>query len=787
MRPLNRKLFRDLNQMKGQMIAVAMVMLCGLAVMIMARSLILSLETSRDDYYVSHRFADVFSDLTRAPNALRARLAEISGVAVVETRVTGALVLDLPGMAEPADGLIVSLPEDRPQRLNRLYLRMGRRPEIGSRNQVVASEAFADAHGFRPGDAIEATIYGSRERLHIVGIALSPEFVFESRAGEIVPDPRRFGVFWMNERALADALDMRGAFNNVTVDLAPGADPRAVMADIDRLLAPYGGRQAYDRDDQHSARLVEDELQGLRIGAIAFPILFLSISAFMTSAALTRLIRLQREQIAQLKAFGYASGEVGLHYFKYALVVVAIATVAGGVLGFWLGGQMVQIYHRFYRFPELIFHPDWSALLIALAAGAGATIGGVFGAVRQAMNLPPAEGMRPEPPAEFKPSLLERIGLQRLVPAAFRMALRNIERKPCQAFFTVLGLTFAAAIPIVPGTFRDGIAYLMDFQWSIAQRQDVTVHLIEPGSAAALSSLRHLPGVLDVEPFRAVPARIRHGHITRRVAVTGMPREQRLNRLLDQQGRPAELPLTGLLLSEELARILQVAPGDRLRVEVQEGRRPVLETTVAGTITDFAGVGAYMEINDLRRLMHEGGTISGAHMTVDRLHWEHFLTEVKKAPRIGALSITQASRAAFEEMMGEMMDTVQMIYFGFAVIVAFGVVYNGARIALSERSRDLATLRVIGFTHRETAAVLIGELALLTLIAIPLGLLLGTELARLIVNVSGTETIRLPLVLTTRTYVTAVLIVVLSSGLSFAVVGRRIRNLDLLSVLKARE
>ena len=787
MSPLDRKLFRDLSRMKGQMAAVAMVMVCGLAVMIMARSLILSLETSRDDYYASHRFADLFSDLKRAPNPLRDRLSEISGVAVVETRVTGALVLDIPGMAEPADGMILSLPENRSQQLNLVYLRMGRLPEIGSRNEIVASEAFANAHGFRPGDVIDATIYGSREQMHIVGIGMSPEFVFESRVGEIIPDSRRFGVFWMNERALADAFNMRGAFNNVALALAPGADARAVMADVDRLLAPYGGRQAYDRGDHPSASLVEDELQGLRIGSIAFPVLFLSIAAFMTSAALTRLIRLQREQIAQLKAFGYSSREVGFHYFKYALVVVAVATVAGGAFGFWLGVQMVEIYHQFFRFPRLVFHPDWSALFIALAAGATATIAGVSGAVRQAMNLPPAEGMRPEPPADFKPSVLERVGLQKLVSPAFRMALRNIERKPWQAFFTVFGLTLAAAIPIVPGTFRDGISYLMDFQWSIAQRQDVTVHLIEPGSAGALSSLRNLPGVMETEPFRIVPAQVQHGHITRRVAVTGLQRDLRLNRLLDHQGRPAELPLTGLLLSEELARVLQVVPGEVLRVEVQEGRRPVLETKVAGTITDFSGVGAYMEINDLRRLMREGNTISGAHMTVDPLHWERFLEAVKDSPRIGSLSITRASRVAFEKMMADMMDTIQVVYFGFAVIVAFGVVYNGARIALSERSRDLATLRVVGFTNRETAAVLIGELVILTLIAIPLGLLLGTELARLIVEVSGTETVRLPLVLTSRTYVTAVLIVLFSSGLSFVVVGRRIRNLDLIGVLKARE
>ncbi|MFZ7126162.1 MAG: ABC transporter permease [Desulfobacterales bacterium] len=787
MRPINLKLFRDIGGMKGQMSAVGLVMVCGLAVMIMARSLILSLESTRDAYYRDHRFADVFCDLKRAPNAIRSRLAEIPGAAVVETRVVGALVLDLPGIPEPADGTIVSIPDDRPQQLHLPYIRTGRLPGTGSTNEVLASEAFADAHGFKPGDTIDATLYGSRERLRIVGIALSPEFVFESRSGEVVPDPERFGVFWMNERELADAFDLSGAFNNVLIDLAPGADTRAVLAEVDRLLEPYGGRVAYDRADHASARLVDDELKGLRVSAVAFPSIFLSIAAFMTSAALTRLIRLQREQIAQLKAFGYSTGEVGLHYLKFALVIVAAATLAGTIVGLWLGVQVVDIYHQFYRFPSLRFQPDWTAMFLALAASAAAAFLGVFGAVRQAMRLPAAEGMRPEAPAEFKPSAFERLGLRKLASPAFRMALRNIERKPWQAFFTAMGLAFATAIPIVPGSVRDGIVYLMDFQWRVAQRQDVTVTLIEPGSSSALNAMRHLPGVLDAEPFRAVAARLRNGHLEHRVAVTGLPREARLNRLLDQQGIPASLPLSGLLLSEQLARMLDAAPGDILRIEVQEGRRPVLEAAVAGTITDFSGVGAYMEIDGLRRLMREGGTISGAHLTVDPARWEDFLEEVKKSPRIGALSITEASRDSFNKTMGGMMDTIQAIYFSFAVIVAFGVVYNGARIALSERSRDLATLRVVGYEQREVAAVLIGELALLTLLAIPFGLLLGTELARLIIEISGTETVRLPLILTSRTYATAVLIVLLSSGLSFAVVGRRIRNLDLLGVLKARE
>jgi putative ABC transport system permease protein len=787
MRPLDRKLLRDLSSMKGQTAAIALVMACGLAMMIMARSLIVSLESTQDDYYASHRFADVFCDLKRAPNAVRSRLAEIPGVATVETRVKGNVLLDLPGLKEPADGVLLSLPDDRPPQLNLVFMRTGQLPGIGSHHEVVVGEAFAHAHGFEPGDTVDATIYGARARLRIVGIALSPEYVFETRAGESIPDNRRFGVFWMNERELAQALDLDGAFNNVQVDVAPGANPHAVMAEIDRTLGPYGGLVAYDRSTHPSARAVADRLRVLRGFAVAFPTVFLSIAAFMTSAMLTRLVRLQREQIAQLKAFGYAPGEVGLHYFKFALVIVGLGTVVGALVGLWLGSGVVVLYRRFFRFPSLLFHPDWPATLVALGASAATSFLGVFGALRQAMQLPPAEAMRPEPPAEFKPSALERLGVQKLVSPAVRMAWRNLERKPWQSFFTVLGLALATAIPIVPGAMRDGIAYLMDFQWSMAQRQDITLGLIEPSSFRALSDIGHLPGVWSAEPFRSVAARLRHGHRERRISVTGLPTVTRLHRLLNAQGETVTVPPSGLLLSATLATLLGVSPGDTIRFEVQEGRRPVRDVVVAGTVTDFTGLAAYMEIDALRTLLREGSTVSGAHLKVDPARWDDFLAAVKESPRIGTVAITQEARTSFDKTTGQMMGTVQAIYFSFAVIVTFGVIYNGARIALSERSRDLATLRVLGFTHREVAAVMLGELALLTLLALVPGLLIGTQLATALVQSASTETLRLPLVLTSRTYVTAVLIVLLSSALSFAVVSRRIHTLDLLGVLKARE
>lgn len=783
--PLTLKLLRDAGRMKGQMATISMVMACGLAMMVMSRSLIVSLESTRDGFYQRNRLADVFCDLKRAPNALRPRLAGLTGVAAVETRITGRLTLDLPGLDEPADGTILSIPDDRPQRLHHLHLQRGRLPSHGSWREVVVGEAFAQAHGFAPGHTLQVILHGARESLTIVGIALSPEFVFEARAGETLPDNRRFGLFWMNERELATAMELDGGFNSVLVDVAPGQSVAPVMAELDRMLSPYGGQTAYGRREQASAMRLDDELRVLHALSVAFPTVFLSIAAFMTSAVLTRLIRLQREQIAQLKAFGYSPEQIGWHYLQFAGLSILTGLLIGIVAGVILGYAVTPVYRQFFRFPSLLFWPDFSAMAAACFLSVAAAVAGVAGAVRQAVRLPAAEAMRPEPPADFRRSFLERLGLGRWASPSWRMAARNLERRPWQSLLTAVGLALATGLPVVPGAMRDGIDYLTTFQWERVQRQDVTVSLIEPSSATALHGLRQLPGVLAAEPFRTVPARLRFGHQSRRLSVTGRPRDSHLNRVLDADGNPVAMPLEGLLISAKLAEILGATPGDRLQLEIQEGRRPVRDAVIAGLITDYAGVNAFMEINALRRLMHEGGTVSGAHLTVDPQHWLPFVTHINASPRIVSLVVKSAVRESFTKTTAAMLGLVQGIYFAFAIIVSCGVVYNSARIALAERSRDLATLRVLGFTHREVAQVLMGELVFLTAAALPAGLLTGNLLSHLIVSTASTESVRLPLMISGPTYATAVLVVLVSATASFMMVSRGLRQLDLLAVLKA--
>ncbi|HEY8961870.1 MAG TPA: FtsX-like permease family protein [Luteolibacter sp.] len=786
--PLDRKLLRDLSRMKGQVVAVSLVMACGLTMMIMTRSLIRTLESTRAAYYQQYAMADVFASLKRAPLAVADRIAELPGVSVVEPRVAVDVTLDLPGLSEPATGHIVSLPEDGSEpKLNKVFLRSGRMPEPDARREVVVGESFAQENGLKPGDTLVAVINGHRETLQICGIGLSPEFVFEARAGETLPDHKRFSVIWMNYQALAVAYNLDGAFNDLCVDMAPGAAPEPVIEQMDRLLAPYGAGGAYTRKDQASAQRLDDELRVLHALSVAYPLVFLSVAAFMVNAVLARIVRLQREQIAQMKALGYSSRQVGAHYLKFVVVIGFLGTVIGAIAGRYMGGGLVNLYTLFFRFPSLVFQMDYGALELALAVSAGTSMIGVLSVVWQAVKLPPAEAMRPEPPADFKPSVFERIGLTRFFSPAFRMALRNIERKPWQAVFTAAGLTLATGLMVLPGAMADSIDYLLTFQWNRQQRQDVSVFLVEPGSGKGFHDLEHLPGVIRAEPIRSVQTRLRFAHHHRKLAITGISPGSSLNRLLDEQGKAIVLPEEGLVMSKKLAEVIGARVGDEVQVEVMEGRRPVVNVPIRGLVTDYAGVAAYMDIHALRRMMKEGDTINGAYLAIDHAKWDEFMREVKDTPRAAVVMVKRDQLESFRKTTAQSIGLLRKLYFTLAVIVAFGVVYNSARIALSERSRELATLRVVGFNMAEVRGVLLGELGLLIACALPLGLLFGRGLVLFIMSSFSTETVRLPIVVQASTYTIAIAVVLTAAAVSFATVSRMLSKLDLVGVLKARD
>jgi putative ABC transport system permease protein len=787
MRALDRKLFRDLGLIKGQALAIAMVIAAGVAMYLMALSAFDSLELTQRTYYDRQRFAEVFAGLKRAPLRLERRIAEIPGVAQVETRVVVDVNLDVPGVSEPAMGRLISIPENRRPLLNDVFLTEGRYIEPDRADEVLVSENFARAHGLHPGDDVAAIINGRRRNLEIVGLALSPEYVYSIRPGELFPDDLRFGLFWMGRKALGTAFDMEGGFNDVALSLRSGTREQEVIARLDRLLETYGGLGAIPRALQTSHWYLESELTSLQgLGAIV-PIIFLGVAAFLLNVVLSRIIQLQREQIAALKALGYSNFSVAMHYIKWALVISVIGCFIGIGGGVWLGSAMTRLYTQFFQFPILEYRLLPSTVVEAVVISLIAAVVGALGAVRRAVNLPPAEAMRPEPPADYRVSFIERAGLRWLFSQPTRMIYRNLQRNPWRASMSVLGIAFGGAMLIVGSFSYDAVEEMLDLQFNVAQRYDIMISFVEPRSSGSLYEARRLPGVIDAEAFRAVPVRFRFGHRHRQSSITALPDDARLNRVVDASFAVKQLPPDGLVLSSKLAELLGAERGDRLTVEVLEGARPVLEVPVTDLVEEYMGTSAYMNHGALQRLMREGRNLSGAYLQVDAAAVDVLYERLKRLPAVAGVMLKVAAIRSFRETLGESMGIFRMFNIMFAAIIAFGVVYNSARISLSERSRELATLRVIGFTRAEISYILLGELAVLTFVAVPLGLLLGYGLSALTIEAYDTEVYRIPLVVAPRTLALTAITVLVSAVISGWVVRKRLDRLDLVAVLKTRE
>jgi putative ABC transport system permease protein len=784
---LDRKLLRDLWHLRGQAAAIALVVACGVATVVTTRVGYESLRISQQEYYARYRFADVFAQLVRAPESLRRSLEALPGVAAVKTRIVSEVTLDVPGLDEPATGRLVSIPERRVPILNDVHLRRGRWIEPGRRDEVIASEAFADANGLEVGDRIGSVLNGRWQTLRIVGIGLSPEYVYEVQGTNFFPDNRRFGVLWMSREALGPAFQMEGAFNDVSLRLAAGAQEAEVIARVDRLLERWGGLGAYGRDDQISNRFLSDEIRQNRVFGTVLPAIFLAVASFLLHIVLSRLVAMQREQIAVLGAFGYPRFRIGLHYLEFALVCVAAGSALGAVLGLWWAAEINQLYAQFYRFPVLVFAPGGSVVAIAVAVTSLAAAAGAGSAVRRVLQLPAAEAMRPEAPARFRAGWLERSGAAARLPASARMIWRNLARRPLRAALSTLGIALAVAILIVGYFFVDAIETLGIVQFRTVQREDVTVAFHDPRPARAGFDLASLPGVLRTEPFRVVAARLRHEHALRRIAIFGLVPGGELRRIVGADLAVLPLPPEGVVLTTKLAEILGVVPGDALTVEVLEGARPVRSVRVAGLADELIGLSAYMDAGALHRLLREDDTLSGAFLKVDARAASRLHRKLKRMPAVAGVTTRQAALQGFEETLAESLGVFTTVLVTFASVIAAAMVYNAARIALSERGRELASLRVLGFTRSEVTRLLLGEQALLTAAAIPVGFVLGYQICAQLAASYQWELFRMPLVVSDRTYGFAFLVVTAAAVVSGYAVRRRLHRLDLVAVLKTRE
>ena len=787
MRVLDRKLARDLGRMWSQTLAIALVMACGVATLILALGAFRALEETRTAFYDRYRFANVFASATRAPDALREAIAGIDGVSGVELRIVRPALLDIDGMPEPGTGVAVSVPDSGEPAVNRLYLRAGRLPVAGRGTEVAVTEMFGEAHRLRPGSTFRALMNGRKRTLIVTGIVLSPEYIYSIAPGDMVPDPRRYGIFFMPRTEMAGIYDMQGAFNDAVLRIRRDASPERIVERLDTLLEPYGGRGAYLRKDQLSNAFLDNELTQLRGMVFIIPPIFLFVSAFLVNMILKRMISLEREQIGLLKAVGYGAIEIAWHYAKLVVVISAAGTLIGFAAGTWLGFEMTKLYSKFFSFPFLIFsqNPD----LYAISAGVTvlSALAGSTRAIWSVVSLPAAVAMRAPAPTRYRSLLAGGSVAFRLFSQLTVMALRHLIRWPMRSAMTTLGMSLSVALLVTALFSFDSIDFMIDTVFSRSERQDATVTFAQQASPRALQAVAKLPGVMRAEPLRATSVILRNGHRERRLAISGLPEEPRLSRILDTDLEAVSSPPHGLLVSERVAHVLGLRVGDRPEVELLEYGRRLVRVPVTGIVQSYVGLAVYMERSALDRLIGDGPRLSAVQVSVDGAAWPDLFRVVKETPAIAALALKNVSRAKFRETIGQNISIMMTVYIGLASIITFGVAYNSARIQFSERARELASLRVLGFTRWEVSSVLLIELSLIVLAAQPVGWLLGYVFAAVVTESFASDLFRIPFIIKPETFAISSLVVMSVAALTVFAVRRRVDGLDMVRVLKTRE
>lgn len=784
---LDRKLYRDIKAMSGQVTTIALLVAAGIAVFVASVSTYDTLKAARGDFYDRYRFPQVFVTLKRAPLTIVSRIAEIPGVARVEPRIVRDVIVDWPESDLPVSARMVSLSNGGDEPLNRLHLRRGAAPQPGDARTVAINEAFAEANRIRPGTDLRVLLNGRVETFGIGGIALSPEYTYAVKPGLLIPDDSHYAVLWVDRSAAEAAFAMEGSFNDAVISLAPGANEQQVIEQLDQLLEPYGGTGAIPRRDQPSHRFLDDELKQQEVMATTIPYVFFGIAAFLLNVVLGRLVTVQREQIAALKALGFPTAPIALHYLKFVFVVTALGSALGILCGIVFGRAMIFSYQGFFRFPDLVFALNWRAAITGSILSLLAAAFGTLAAVRKVVLLAPAVAMRPVAPVRFHHATFEALLPRRMMTPRRSMILRNLLGRPLRAALTIAGVAFAVPMVVLGLFWRDAIDHMTNVQFNLVERGNAAISFPHPLDVRVVRELGREAGVMVAEGQRYVPVRLRAGHRTYLASVLGLQANAQLRRPRDTALRPVELSPGGLTLGRRLAERLGVVPGDLVTVEVMEGRRRKRDLEVAATVEEMLGMSAYMEIDALNQLIGEDNTVSSAALLVEPAAIPALGRRFKDLPIIESVAMKSSTIASFLDKIAGLVLVSAAILTGFAVIIAIGVVYNSARVALQERAWELASLRVLGFTRQEVSALLFTEFAVEIILGVPLGLWLSQVIVNLIARLHSNETFQIPPVIGPPTLAAAAFVVIAAAAASAYIVRRRIDRLDLVSVLKTRE
>ncbi|MBE0466629.1 MAG: ABC transporter permease [Candidatus Desulforudis sp.] len=789
---LTKKLIRTIRTTLGQFLAVTAVVMLGISIYVTMNTSYHTMMYSQDKFYLDNNFADYYFHVVRAPQHVTRHIEALPGV----VKATGRLQEDVPIVKdgnERATARLVSYPLPMDTEVNRLQLLEGRlfdKDSQGGGVEVLVDPQYAAAHDLTFGDTVMIVTGGHQVPLTVVGTAISPEFVYPMKdASTLFPVPETFGIFMLSHRQAQQILDFSGQLNQVVLQLAPGADAERVAARVEDILEPYGNLAAYPRDDQLSHAVMQAELEGLRLSSIYLPLIFLGIAAAIQYVLLNRMVRAQRGQIGIMKALGYDSGQIMLHYTGYALAVAVLGATLGSGLGLLFVSAITGLYGQFFNLPLVSARPDYAVVGHGFALGlAVATISGLT-ASRSVTGIHPAESMRPEPPKGGGRVFIEHWGwLWTKLDPSWRLSLRTISRNWVRFGVTVAGVICAVGMLVVALFANDSVDYMLHRHYYQDQDADYVLNFTAPLPEPELTDITRLDGVLAAEPFFQVPVKLSFAGRSEDEVLMGLPADAVMRTLFTDTGRALPVPETGMIVNETAAAKLGVQVGDQVQVETRLGLGPPRHSTftVEGLNHQLIGGGAYVSLEQANQALQERNLISGVMLRVDPGLAQAVESEINAMTGVSAVLGRQQELDNFYELLDMMVASVAIMV-GFAAVLGFAIVYNTAMVNFTERRRELATLRVVGFSFRGVSGLLLKETFLQSVLGVALGLPFGLLLARGMIEAQSTDLYSLPVIISAQSYVLAALGGILFILVAQRFIARGVRRLDLVDVLKNKD
>ncbi len=787
---LLKKMLRSMVRNRGQSLAVVMVILCGTSCYIALNSVYRNLLLTRDSYYAQYRFADFEIYLERAPNAALFKLEEIPGVRSVRGRIVQDVNVDIADVPQPRTGRIVSMPEPWGPVLNDVVVRSGRYFERGAQDETIVSEKFALANGIEIGDTVKVTLDGRKHPLRVVGLGLSPEYVYVIRnVAEMIPAPERFGILWVPQDFAESALNMKAACNNIvgSVDDVEAID--GILEQAGDILDIYGVFSKVHRDNQLSNNFVTNEIIGLSVNSKITPGIFLGIASLVILILLNRMVRNERTQIGLLKSYGYSNFVIGFHYLQYAIILSLAGCLGAVVVGNVLADQMIRMYVQFYQYPVLKSHVYPEVMAQAAGIALGFSILGAQLGARRAARIHPAESMRPESPPRGYRTRIERIAwLWSRLSFTWKMIVRNVSRSKFRAGMNCVGVMISSGLLIVGFFAQDGIEYVLKFQYELSQKEDMKLNFMLERDKSALYEAARFEHVRRAEPLLQYPFELRNGWKKKDVVVTGLARDASLQLLLDDHLARVDVGDHGLVLADNIAEDLNVRAGDFVHMKPLMGRiTDEVDVPVSKVVKQYLGGQGYMNIEALSRVLEEPYAMNAVLLRTDP-GMAHTVNEsLKDLPALASVEIREDSYRNLRNILAKNMMIMSFMLIFFAGVISFSIIYNVTTVSLAERQRELASLRVLGFTIQEVGAILYKENIVASIIGLILGIPFGLSICRFLVKAFDTDLYRFPFRVEPRTLVIATVLTIGFVAIANLAVRRKIHHLNMVEVLKERE